>query len=289
MDNIQDVEYQEIKPKIYYTIPQIAEIIGEEEKRTRYWGETYGNEVEVELIDGRRKYPEKSIEAFKEIKILIDEYNYSKPQVIKYFSEKRRRKGKQYSDYSNSTDLINTEDPLGMDMLATTLTLKMEERMNESLNNFLEKLIIYQEDYKNDLIAQIKTEIATDILSELRDENQNIINSVNSIEGEISTKLKDEIIEKLENNRTLKSIEENISKSSENNEKLISEIIKQKEESNNKLQDAIKESSKKEEERDEKLDKMNRDIERSLRIQEQIAELREMESKKKGFWNRLFK
>lgn len=263
MNKFTDIEYSEIKPKIYYTIPQIAEIIGDDEKRTRYWGETYGEQVKVEIIDGRRKYSEESIDRFKTIKVLIDEHNFSKSQIIKYFSDMESKRGSKYSDFSNATDLINPDnDPLGMEVLAAALTVKMEDKIDSKLNDFLEKLIVYQENYKTELIAQIKTEIATDILDDLKSNTDSIMNKISNSANEIIDGFND------------------------NNKKILSDIQNNVKETIKEQQDEfIDKLDKKEDEANKRLLEIDNNLKKSMEEQRTLFD--EMQnSNKKGFFSR---
>lgn len=170
-----DVDFKEVKPKIYYTIPQIAKIIGEDPNTTRYWGNEYGEDcLFVEIVNGRRKFSEESVERFKQIKVLIKEHKFSKPQVIKYFQEMDVKRGEKYKDYKNATELIDPQDPLGMTVLASQLTIKMEKYISQELSKFLENL---QEDYEKHL-KEVENSIKTSITNEIIEETNNNINNL---------------------------------------------------------------------------------------------------------------
>lgn len=286
--NYIDVEFENLDEQLnkeingepfYYKTSQVAKILGENDSTIRYWTTRFDDILNVAICNKARAYTKTNIEQLKFIKKLAKEDGFTLKQIEEYCSEKG----------FNQEGLVDQSKPLAIKVVTEAIM----EDVNKQLLEFEQNMI------KN--MTKVMTELGKTLINTQQESNETIkeqlaltiddvvTTSMNEKLENIKESIKSEISSNIENNKTLKCIEENISKSSENNEKLISEMIKQKEESDNKLQDVIKESSKKEEERDEKLDKMNRDIERSLRIQEQIAELREMEAKKKGFWNRLFK
>lgn len=284
-----DVEFEEVKPKVYYTIPQIAEIIGEEEGRTRYWGNEFGKELLVEKIDGRRKFSEESIVRFKELRELINVYKFSKNQIIKYYEEKDSKRGTKYSDYSNASDLLNPKDPLGMEVLAAQLTVKMSQEIDDKLNNFLKSLIEYQEAYKKDLIIQVKTEVANEVIDEVRKESSNL--------GEILNKIPDNIEESLNkkqeelfsiNNDFIKeqyqeiaiSMTESSDDIKEKIEDFLSEITKKLKEENENQRKAIEDLNK-------RLEKRDASMCNSLKENMELRK-KELEEKNKSVWKRIF-
>lgn len=287
-DDYIDVDFYELNDELtkdmngepfYYKASQVAQIVGEPVSTIRYWTTQFDKLLKVEVSNKARAYTKTNIEQLLFIKKLAKEDGMTLKQIENYCSEHGFTKD----------GLVDQSKPLAIKVVTEAIMddvnkqlLEFERHMIKDMTNIMTELgkalITMQEESSEKIKEQLALTIDDVVTTSMNEKLENI---KESIESEISSNI--------ENNKTLKCIEEGISKSSENNEKLISEMIKQKEESDNKLQDVIKESSKKEVERDEKLDKMNRDIERSLRIQEQIAELREMEVKKKGFWGRLFK
>lgn len=178
-----DVDFEEIEPKIYYTIPQIAKIIDEDEKRTRYWGNEFGTELLVEIVSGRRKFSQDSLERFKLIKKLIDECNFSKVQIQRYFKDLESKRGDKYSDYENATELINPKDPLGMEVLATQLTLKMEKQIEDKLNSFINDFIDYQET----LTDKITDKITGTLIQKIEHNNEKVTVILDEINKKIET------------------------------------------------------------------------------------------------------
>ncbi len=285
-----DVEFEEVKPKVYYTIPQIAEIIGEEEGRTRYWGNEFGKEVLVEKIDGRRKFSEESIVRFKQIKELINKHKFSKNQIIKYFEEQDLKRGEKYSDYSNATELLNPKDPLGMEVLAAQLTVKMSQEIDDKLNNFLKNLIEYQEEYKRDLIVQVKTEVANEVIDEIRKESSslgkilytipnNIEESLSKKQKELTNKSNEFIIEQYQ--EIAVSMTESNDNIKEKIEIFSSKLTDKIEKENEKQRQIIEDLNKRLEKRDTDMcNKLKESMDRNKQVEEE---------KNKGFWSRILK
>lgn len=293
-NNFTDVKFEEVKPKIYYTIPQIAEIIGEDEKRTRYWGNEFGEELLVERVSGRRKFSEESIERFKQLKLLVDEHNFSKIQIQKYFKELDEKRGEKYSDYKNAIELIDPQDPLGMEILATQLTVKMNKQIEEKLNDFLEKFITYQEEYKKDLIVQITTDVTNDVIDKLQ-ENTNSINSaldninkiISNTQNDLSKTAKETIEQQCElisksqekflDNFNIDHLEDDLKATKNEVSNLSSDILKRLEEQNKTQEKLIENLSK-------QLDKRDTDL--CNKLKDSLEEKRELEKakEKKGIW-----
>ena len=298
-NNFTDVKFEEVKPKIYYTIPQIAEIIGEDEKRTRYWGNEFGEELLVERVSGRRKFSEESIERFKQLKLLVDEHNFSKIQIQKYFKELDEKRGEKYSDYKNAAELINPQDPLGMEVLATQLTVKMNEQIEEKLNDFLEKFITYQEEYKKDLIVQITTDVTNDVIDKLQ-ENTNSINSaldninkvISNTQNDLSKTAKEtieqqcELIsksqEKILDSFNIDHLEDDLKATKTEVSNLSSDILKGLEEQNKTQEKLIKNLTKQLEKRDTDIcNRLKESLDNQKNLQQQVNE-------KKGLLKRIF-
>lgn len=298
-NNFTDVKFEEVKPKIYYTIPQIAEIIGEDEKRTRYWGNEFGEELLVERVSGRRKFSEESIERFKQLKLLVDEHNFSKIQIQKYFKELDEKRGEKYSDYKNAAELINPQDPLGMEVLATQLTVKMNEQIEEKLNDFLEKFITYQEEYKKDLIVQITTDVTNDVIDKLQ-ENTNSINSaldninkvISNTQNDLSKTAKEtieqqcELIsksqEKILDSFNIDHLEDDLKATKTEVSNLSSDILKGLEEQNKTQEKLIKNLTKQLEKRDTDIcNRLKESLDNQKNLQQQVNE-------KKGLFKRIF-
>ena len=298
-NNFTDVKFEEVKPKIYYTIPQIAEIIGEDEKRTRYWGNEFGEELLVERVSGRRKFSEESIERFKQLKLLVDEHNFSKIQIQKYFKELDEKRGEKYSDYKNAAELINPQDPLGMEVLATQLTVKMNEQIEEKLNDFLEKFITYQEELKQDLIVQITTDVTNDVIDKLQ-ENTNSINSaldninkvISNTQNDLSKTAKEtieqqcELIsksqEKILDSFNIDHLEDDLKATKTEVSNLSSDILKGLEEQNKTQEKLIKNLTKQLEKRDTDIcNRLKESLDNQKNLQQQVNE-------KKGLFKRIF-
>ena len=129
-----DVEFENVKPDIYLTAPQVAQKIHDTDIRVRLWAEEFGDDtlLNIERTEsGRKRYKESQVSDFAFIKDLIDNKNFSYEQVRKYC----KKHGFKYAEYNSG--LVNPKDPLGFEALASALTVKVDEK----LNNFSEQLL----------------------------------------------------------------------------------------------------------------------------------------------------
>lgn len=277
-DGYIDVDFHELNDELtkdmngepfYYKASQVAQIVGEPVSTIRYWTTQFDKLLKVEVSNKARAYTKTNIEQLLFIKKLAKEDGMTLKQIESYCSEHGFTKD----------GLVDQSKPLAIKVVTEAIMddvnkqlLEFEQHMIKDMTNIMTELgkalITMQEESSEKIKEQLALTIDDVVTTSMNEKLENIKESIKS-----------EISSNIENNKTLKCIEENISKSSEDNKKLISEMIKQKEESDKNLHDIIKESNEKEEKRNQKM----------LRIQEQIEELKEMESKKKGFWGRLFK
>lgn len=276
--NYIDVEFENLDEQLnkeingepfYYKTSQVAKILDENDSTIRYWTTRFDDILNVAICNKARAYTKTNIEQLKFIKKLAKEDGFTLKQIEEYCSEKG----------FDQDGLVDQSKPLAIKVVTEAIM----EDVNKQLLEFEQNMI------KN--MTNVMTELGKALINTQQESNETIkeqlaltiddvvTTSMNEKLENIKESIKSEISSNIENNKTLKCIEENISKSSEDNKRLISEMIKQKEESDKSLHGIIKESNEKEEKRNEKM----------LRIQEQIEELKEMESKKKGFWGRLFK
>ncbi|WP_346938151.1 MerR family transcriptional regulator [uncultured Clostridium sp.] len=154
-ENYNDVSYSSVPDddECVLNAVQISKMVGEPASTIRLWADMYENFLCVKRINGRMVYTQKSVNEFKFIQSLIRDKKFKHEQV----NEQLSKRGFEYSKYDGG--LINLEDPLGFEALASQLAIKTQEQLKEFLMKFAE----YQENFKKELKEDIKTEVAVAI------------------------------------------------------------------------------------------------------------------------------
>lgn len=154
-ENYNDVSYSSVPndDECVLNAVQISKMVGEPAHTIRLWADMYENFLCVKRINGRMVYTQKSVNEFKFIQTLIRDKKFTHEQIFEQLS----KRGFEYSKYDGG--LINLDDPLGFEALASQIMLKNQEQLKEFLMNFVE----YQEDFKKELKEDIKTEVAVAI------------------------------------------------------------------------------------------------------------------------------
>lgn len=151
-NNAIDVEYTDLSNQVFLTAPQIAKELNVNPAKIRYWADTYGD-IEVcgvKWIDDRKKYEPKSIKAFKLIQKLVEEKNYSKPQVRDYLTNY----GVSFPNGENA--LVNPENPISFEAIESILSLEMEENLQE----FIEYMTTQLEESNKKMIENLEEKIS---------------------------------------------------------------------------------------------------------------------------------
>lgn len=151
-ENYNDVSYSSVPDddECVLNAVQISKMVGEPASTIRLWADMYENFLCVKRINGRMVYTQKSVNEFKFIQALIRDKKFKHEQV----NEQLSKRGFEYSKYDGG--LINLEDPLGFEALASQIMLKNGEQLKE----FLMKFVEYQENFKKEMKEDIKTEVA---------------------------------------------------------------------------------------------------------------------------------
>ncbi len=63
--------------KRYYTIGEVARLLGLEPHVLRFWEKEFGKFIKPRRISGRRFYPKEQVEVFRRIKTLLYEEGYT--------------------------------------------------------------------------------------------------------------------------------------------------------------------------------------------------------------------
>jgi len=138
---------------------QISKMVGEPASTVRLWADMYEKFLCVKRINGRMVYTQKSVNEFKFIQMLIRDKKFKHEQVYEQLS----KRGFEYSKYDGG--LINLDDPLGFEALASQLAIKNGEQLKEFLMRFME----YQENFKKELKEELKNEVAVSVDEHLED------------------------------------------------------------------------------------------------------------------------
>lgn len=178
-EKIFDVEYQDIQNEIYLTAPQLAKKINDTDTRVRYWGDQYADLMGLEKINNSIKYKESDVYKFAFVKDLFENKKMKHDQIKEYVS----KHGFKYAEYDSG--LIDPKDPLGFQVLASALTLEVNEKLKEFANVILSEVSDQLNNHlqnQRDLNLQTKAEIETavdEIITEKLNENlNNITNAV---------------------------------------------------------------------------------------------------------------
>lgn len=129
---------------------QISKLVGEPASTIRSWAEKHQNNLYIKKINGRFVYTSASVEQFRFIKSLCREKKMTHDQIEEHLN----KKGFQYQKYDGG--LINPEDPLGYEALASQIMIKNQDMMKQ----FLMEFVKYQEDFKEEIKSDIKSEVA---------------------------------------------------------------------------------------------------------------------------------
>lgn len=154
-ENYNDVSYSSVPDddECVLNAVQISKMVGEPASTIRLWADMYENFLCVKRINSRMVYTQKSVNEFKFIQMLIRDKKFKHEQIYEQLS----KRGFEYSKYDGG--LINLDDPLGFEALASQIMLKNQEQLKE----FLMKFVEYQEDFKKELKEDIRTEVAVAI------------------------------------------------------------------------------------------------------------------------------
>lgn len=193
-DKFIDVDYIDIQKEVFLTAPDVARETSIDEKRIRYWGDTFGDikGCGVHKIDGRKKYTKQTIKAFKLIQKLIDEKQFSHIQVRDYIS----KNGFEYT--SNSNDI--SKDLIGFNGLSSELSVEVEQKLNMFFETFKNYILENNKLLKDDIKEQVSLTVDEVISDELdifkidiqkelelqREENKKLSDQLDQVQQELS-------------------------------------------------------------------------------------------------------
>lgn len=154
MNDIIDIEdYSEVESQIYLTAPEVAKEINDDEKRVRHWGDVFGDlkQCGVYKINGRKKYTQQTIEAFKFIKELKDSKGFSHVQIREYIQKNGFKNEK-----GEIEGLVESNDSLGYQALASALMVECKNLLDKYNNDTKTAL----NEFANIVMDTINTQVA---------------------------------------------------------------------------------------------------------------------------------
>lgn len=184
--NYTDVNYSKVPEddECILNAVQIGKMVGEPDYTIRLWANMHEDFLSVKKINGKFAYTQKSVSEFKFIQSLIRDKKFTHELVHEQLS----KRGFEYEKYDSG--LINPNDPLGFEALATQLAIKNGEQLKEFLVKFME----YQENFKTELKEELKSEIAISVDEHLEDKLNEFKNDMQIFidERELEYKKQDE-------------------------------------------------------------------------------------------------
>ncbi|MDF2701043.1 MAG: hypothetical protein K0Q49_2607 [Haloplasmataceae bacterium] len=172
-----DVDYTDIEKEVFLTAPDVAREIPADEKRVRYWGDTFG----------------RTIKAFKVIQKLIDEKQFTHAQVRDYII---KNGFEQIGD--NENDL--SKDLIGYNGLSSEISVEIEQRLNSFEENIKKMLFEYGDFLKDDVKEQVALTV-----------DEVVSDHINLFKSDITQNIKEELnIHKDENKKISEEIKEQI-------------------------------------------------------------------------------
>ena len=177
MDIYSDVSYSATPKDEECILNAVAlgKLIGENPSTIRLWGDMYEEFLYIKKINGRMVYTEASVNQFRFIKDLIRDKKFTHKQIYDHIS----KTGFQYQKYDSG--LINPEDPLGYEALASQIMIKNQDMMKQ----FLMEFVKYQEQFKEEIKSDIKSEVAITV-------DDRMENNLNDFKEELKEDLKQE-------------------------------------------------------------------------------------------------
>ncbi len=210
--NAIDVNYVDIENEIYLTAPQLAQKINDTDIRVRHWGDSFGDIIGLEKVNGRKRYKESDVPKFAFIKDLLENKNFTHEQARVYLS----KHGFKYAEYDSG--LVDTKDPLGFQVLAAALSVEVDNKLNQ----FTERILFNISDQLNQyLISQqnINMEMKAEIESAVDETVSKQTEYIEQLEKKIESLSK-------QNEKIIDKIDSQEQKSSERDTELINRLKK---------------------------------------------------------------
>jgi DNA-binding transcriptional MerR regulator len=233
---------------LYLSTSQVGQIIGETDSTIRFWCSKFKDILDVQMVGSHRKFSEENIEKLKYVKKLLRDEGYSINQVIEYASK----------DVKKAETQVQKKEPLGMQALATALSIQIASDLEE---------------YK----MQIRNELIQEIRSEFRDINESI-KEQKQLQEIQQTELKEHIAVTM--SKTLdSSLDEKLDIKLQQTTKNITQSISEQFQTHMDEREA------------EYQKKMNEQLERlskNMELQKQQYLLEQEEKNKKGFFGKIF-
>lgn len=211
--NAIDVDYVDIGNEIYLTAPQIAQKINDTDIRVRHWGDSFGDIIGLEKVNGRKRYKESDTPKFAFIKELLDNKKFTHEQAKSYLS----KYGFKYAEYNSG--LVNTKDPLGFQALASALSVEVSGKLSQfsedmlsNISNQLSDYIKIQQNINMQMKAELESavdEIVTEKLEPQQSQIDNIIEEkLNEFKDQFLEEMKQELAVTKEDSKNIQHLKE---------------------------------------------------------------------------------
>lgn len=167
--NYTDVNYKSIPEdnECVINAVQLGKRIEEPPSTIRTWAETYQDHLYIKKVNGRFVYTEASVEQFLFIKDMCRNKRLQHKQILALVD----KHGFKYGAFD--AGLVNPEDPLGYQALASALSVETQKQLSIFLNSFMQ----YQHENNTRIIENIKNEVSitvdevvTERLNEFKDD-----------------------------------------------------------------------------------------------------------------------
>lgn len=173
---------------IYYNAVQVAKILNEPDSVIRYWTREFDNLLNLNTINGNRKYTKVDISNLKFIQKLLRKDGFSIRQAYDYCKAK---------GFDSETGLIDESNHLAVKTLIRALTEEMEFKVDEMQKS----IILRQEAYMNQMLNSLREGMA--------ESNKELAITIDQVVSDKLESFKEEFIkeQELEKEATLKTMD----------------------------------------------------------------------------------
>lgn len=202
MDKFQDVDFEEVKNKsddkqirggaLYYNTGQVAQILGVQDSKIRYYSKIFDDILKIEVINKQRKYKQSDIDKLKYM-LELQEQGLSLRQIEEFCSE--------VSFEEDGKVKIHEDNPLSIKALAQMLMDNQVEQISLMKNEIMESIqenMLKQYEMNIEAMNEIKKQLAltvdevvSDKLEEAKESNIKEFKRVNDELGNIANELQE--------------------------------------------------------------------------------------------------
>lgn len=202
MDKFQDVYFEEVENKsddkqirggvLYYNTGQVAQILGVQDSKIRYYSKIFDDILKIEVINKQRKYKQSDIDKLKYM-LELQEQGLSLRQIEEFCSEVSFEEGGKVK--------IHEDNPLSIKALAQMLMDNQVEQISLMKNEIMESIqenMLKQYEMNIEAMNEIKKQLAltvdevvSDKLEEAKESNIKEFKRVNDELGNITNELQE--------------------------------------------------------------------------------------------------